>query len=91
MAKARSTVPWTKLFPGLNHTTDIIRDSTRRKNGERHYRVKLRLPHIELGRVQALLAPYGFYASEDSWAAHHRMLRLPWQQSIKCIRHTAGP
>ena len=90
MANKLPTVPWTSLFPGLNHSEDIIRDSTRRKNGERHYRVKLRLPHTQLARVQALLAPYGFHVTTDSWAAHHMMLRLPMQQGIKCIRHTSG-
>ena len=85
MSNKLPTVPWTSLFPGLNHSEDIIRDSTRRKNGERHYRVKLRLPHTQLARVQALLAHYGFHVT--AWGTWKRYDRTG---CIKCIRHTAG-
>jgi hypothetical protein len=82
-------VPWTKLFPGLDHYSDITRDSVLRQNGERHYRVKLRLKHAELARVQRLLEPYGFtcepwhagYVAPGTLVISHRF------ECIKCIRH----
>ena len=78
------TVPWTTLFPNLDHHNGIFRDSVRRKNGDRHYRVKLRLPHNKLADVQAKLAPYGFTA--ERWEEYSHWSKQT-RQMIKCIRH----
>ena len=78
-------VPWTTLFPGLDHYRGIFRDSVRRENGDRHYRVKLRLPHRTLDNVRRKLEPYGFMV--ERWEEYD-----PWSKKtsemIKCIRRT---
>ena len=89
-----NTVPWTDLFPELIGATgfDMTRDSVVRKNGDRHYRVKLKLPHSKLEYVQAALKPYGFTAEKWHWWWPRRY--RPGQRGeecIKCVRHIPGP
>jgi hypothetical protein len=95
MPKHADTVPWTKLFPEIRGNTDgaMTRDSVRRVNGDRHYRVKLHLPHSRLREVERKLASYGFTVSRWTWLAYHNMVPVngstpKWRQAIKCIRHT---
>ena len=84
-----NTVPWTELFPELLGATsfDMTRDSVVRKNGDRHYRVKLKLPHSKLSYVQKSLEPYGFTA--EKW--HWWWPRVRGGECIKCIRRTPSP
>lgn len=95
MPKHTDTVPWTKLFPEIRGNTGVAmtRDSVTRRNGDRHYRVKLHLPHSRLAEVQRKLKPYGFTVSRWQWLAHRNMVPVrgsvpEWRQAIKCIRHT---
>lgn len=97
MPRHADAVPWTKLFPRLRGQTDgaMTRDSVVRRNGDRHYRVKLHLPHSRIGEVARKLAPYGFTVAKWTWVARQGMVpvgsSLPaWRQAIKCIRHTAA-
>lgn len=88
----RASVPWTDLFPELIGRTDcdMTRDSVRRNNGDRHYRVKLRLPHSKLGYVQAQLKPYGFEVTKWTWLSYGRRSSRG-EECLKCIRHETGP
>lgn len=86
-------VPWTQLFPELAGNTNhaMTRDSVRRQDGTRHYRVKLHFPHSRLTEVQRKLAPHGFEVTRWSWLAHRNMLRQRADECIKCVRRTAVP
>lgn len=92
-----NTVPWTDLFPELKGNTEIAmtRDSMRRQNGDRHYRVKLHFPHRRLDEVRRKLEPYGFAVSEWQWICHRNMVPVngntpEWRQAIKCVRHSSA-
>jgi hypothetical protein len=85
----RATVNWTQLFPELkgNTITHMTRDSMVRPNGDRHYRVKLKISPDRLDEVQRKLAPHGFTVTVWPWLGHQNMLRVPFVMGLKCIRH----
>jgi len=88
-----NTVPWTQLFPELRGNTEVsmICDSTLRKNGDRHYRVKIKLPHSQLAEAQRKLSPYGFVVTAWGFPERRYMVPVYGAEALKCIRHETGP